>query len=231
MRDCLPIFPLEISPHVSTASTTEKQLLNFKASDPELALLSSRACEIRKTQFLLGRMAAHMALSQLGVTEPNPILKGPRGQPLWPDGYIGSITHTKSIGLAAVAKQENILALGIDLEARDRKFNHKTAKHVCTPAEEAWVFANGDDVQSRLLSLFSAKESIYKAYVPIIHGSLGFKDVDLTWDPTRNRFIGNLLRQVSFRDEVSAISSFTVQCVSQQGYICTWFVIQRQSPI
>lgn len=234
MRDQMPIFPLAISPHVSTASATVEQLSSFKPLPQELSLLSSHACKTRRTQFLLGRMAAHAALSHLKMTEPQPILKGPRGQPLWPTGFIGSITHTNSIGLAAVAKQGDVLAIGIDIEVRDRNFNPQTAKHICTPEEEFWVFTNREETQSRLLSLFSAKESIYKAYFPMIRGSLGFKDVTLTWNQAHNQFSGHFLRQINFREEflqLAAIPSFTIQCIAQQDYICTWFILPRAVPV
>ena len=66
-----------------------------------------------------GRMYAKRALAMLGIRDVDlPI--APNRSPLWPAGIVGSLTHV--IGrvdghvAAAVARTENVCALGIDIE-------------------------------------------------------------------------------------------------------------------
>ncbi len=41
--------------------------------------------------------------------------------------------------------------------------------------------------------LFSAKESVYKAWFPLAHRSLGFSDADITINAVNGTFVGRLL--------------------------------------
>ncbi|WP_374216235.1 4'-phosphopantetheinyl transferase, partial [Frankia sp. R82] len=52
----------------------------------------ARAVPSRRAEFVTGRACARLALARLGVA-PRPILRGPRGEPTWPRGIVGSITH------------------------------------------------------------------------------------------------------------------------------------------
>ena len=44
------------------------------------------------------------------------IPRGPSGQPLWPDGVIGSLAHDETMAVAAVARLGAVHALGVDVE-------------------------------------------------------------------------------------------------------------------
>src|SRR5262249_37950297 len=69
----------------------------------------------RRYEFATGRRCARAALAQLGFP-PAPLLAGPDRAPLWPDGVVGSITHTDSYRAAAVARAEQLCSVGIDAE-------------------------------------------------------------------------------------------------------------------
>lgn len=141
-------------------------------------LLSPRAVESHRAQFRLGRAAAHEALRILG-RDAGPILRGPHGEPLWPPGVVGAITHSAGRALAAVAPGERIRALGLDMEHTDRWFP-ELAETVAFDAERAWL--EGLEVDRRraaALEMFSAKESIYKALFPAIGTFFGFDAVRL----------------------------------------------------
>ena len=61
--------------------------------------------ESRKRQFLAGRSCAHVALSYFEVGK-QPILRNSNTrEPLWPDGFIGTITHTQHWAAAAVGRK------------------------------------------------------------------------------------------------------------------------------
>ena len=53
---------------------------------------------------------AHEALRRIG--HDGPILKGSDGEPLWPSGIVGSLSHCPSLCVAAVASAERIRAVG-----------------------------------------------------------------------------------------------------------------------
>lgn len=78
------------------------------------------AQESRVREFGAGRWHAHRAMRSIGF-KATQLLRGQNGAPLWPAGCVGSISHTLHRGqifaAAAVARQGEILALGIDVES------------------------------------------------------------------------------------------------------------------
>ena len=49
----------------------------------------------------------------------------------------------------------------------------------------------------RLKMIFSAKESIFKAFFPIVQRYFGFQDVELCWHEVEKKFRGTLLNPLS----------------------------------
>jgi len=159
-------------------------------------LLSPRAAEKRRVEFSLGRAAAHDAIAGLLGASPHPIGKGENGEPLWPEGLVGSITHSAGTAMAAVGRRTDTGGIGIDLESLPMRAGRDLSRRVCTPGEMAWVMEAADAPEARLRvrMLFSAKESVYKALFPSGRTFLGFQDVELLWQPERRCFRGRLLR-------------------------------------
>ncbi len=166
----------------------------YQLHPEEQKIISPKAVENRKIQFYLGRMAVHNTL--VSILGPNniPVLKSKRGEPLWPSGIIGAITHTGDTAVAAAGRTEYVDGIGIDIEQLNKKVSFKISKKVCTPAELKWVSESADKSDARLKMIFSAKESIYKALYPLEKIELGFKDAELIWDPSWQIFHGKLLR-------------------------------------
>ena len=142
----------------------------------EAALLSPRVVERRRTDFAIGRAAAHRALGALGLAAAV-VGRGERGDPLWPAGVVGSITHASGVAVAAVAARQHTAGIGVDLEVVDPSRLSSIASYVCLPDELTWV----DGSLVRLTMLFSAKEAVYKALYPTIQAILEFTDVRLAW--------------------------------------------------
>jgi 4'-phosphopantetheinyl transferase EntD len=80
------LFPGRVSVCVASREMYGKAL--FCEEDA----LVVRACAKRREEFSAGRCAGRAALACLGVP-PVAILQGRRGEPLWPSGFVGSITH------------------------------------------------------------------------------------------------------------------------------------------
>jgi 4'-phosphopantetheinyl transferase EntD len=147
---------------------------------PEEGALLVRAVEKRRREFATGRYCARTALGALGVP-PAPILRGEAGAPLWPPGIVGSITHCAGYRAAAVARACDVLTIGIDAEP-DQSLTDAVLELVSLPAERARLRDLGTAAPGicwdRLL--FSAKETVYKAWFPLARRWLGFADADIT---------------------------------------------------
>src|SRR5208282_5779110 len=60
---------------------------------PEEAAYLGRSVPKRAQEFAAGRVCARRALAELGVVD-FPLRVGEDREPLWPEGTVGSITHT-----------------------------------------------------------------------------------------------------------------------------------------
>ena len=160
---------------------------------PEEAALVARAVEKRRGEFVTARTCARRALRELGV-EAGPILSGERGEPLWPAGVVGSITHCDGYRAGAVARAADLLAVGIDAEPHE-PLPDGLLGDIARP-EEAAVLAELRRAQPAVhwdRLLFSAKESVYKAWYPLAERWLGFEDATLTVDADARSFAARLL--------------------------------------
>ncbi len=160
----------------------------------EESFLGPNAAQARRFFFALGRAAARDALAELGIAA-TAILRGPAGEPVWPDGIVGAISHTRDLAVAIVGSQSDYAGLGIDLEQLSPGLSVRAARLVCTPAEREWV---GDaDGTPRGTMLFSAKEAVFKALFPIERVRLGFGDAELEWQSAGCAFEARLLKSAS----------------------------------
>lgn len=85
---------------------------------PEEEPLIAKSVAKRRNEFITVRYCARQAMVDLGI-EPVPILKGEKGEPCWPDGVVGSLTHCEGFRGAAVGLREEIRSVGIDAEPHD----------------------------------------------------------------------------------------------------------------
>ena len=135
------------------------------------------AAQTRIEQFSAGRVCSRIALGRLGVAATTPILRGEDRAPIWPPGFIGSISHTDTWCAAAVARTEDIRSLGIDLES-STPLKEALLKRVCTPKERDWLHQlPAPGVTGKIL--FSAKEAVYKCQYPLSNQFLGFHAVEI----------------------------------------------------
>ncbi|MEV0897573.1 4'-phosphopantetheinyl transferase superfamily protein [Actinoplanes sp. NPDC049802] len=158
----------------------------------------AKAVAGRRREFVTTRRCAREALAGLGV-RPAPIRSGPRREPLWPDGVVGSLTHCAGFRGAAVARAADLAAVGIDAEPH-APLPPRVIDSVTAPGDvEHLAELSGKDPSvhwDRLL--FSAKESVYKAWFPITGRWLGFEEAALTVDPAAGAFTARLLVDAPF---------------------------------
>jgi 4'-phosphopantetheinyl transferase EntD len=179
--------------------------------------------ESRVREFTTARSCARRALGKLGLPA-SPILRGSNREPVWPYGVIGSITHCQGYRAAAVAMQLDILTVGIDAEIHD-ELPAGVIEQVVVGEECVWLAEAPQGVHWDRL-LFSAKESVYKAWFPLTGRWLGFEDVAVTLEPTHGRFHARLL----VPPPVVAghnLTGFTGRFLIRDGLVLTAIALRR----
>jgi 4'-phosphopantetheinyl transferase EntD len=161
---------------------------------PDEEPLIARSVAKRRNEFVTVRYCARLALGELGIP-PAPILKGDKGEPCWPDGVVGSLTHCDGYRGAVVARAERVRLVGIDAEPHGVLPNG-VLEAVSLPAERRELAAMPDGLYWDRI-LFCAKEATYKAWYPLTHRWLGFEDAhvifDVESDGTAGEFVSHIL--------------------------------------
>lgn len=150
---------------------------------PEEEALIARSVAKRRREFITVRHCARLALEQLGEP-PVPILKGDKGEPCWPDGVVGSLTHCEGYRGAVVAHRSAARSVGIDAEPHGT-LPEGVLDAISLPVERHELGLLTPNLHWDRI-LFCAKEATYKAWFPLTHRWLGFEDAHIVFevDPT-----------------------------------------------
>ncbi|WP_424184611.1 4'-phosphopantetheinyl transferase family protein [Actinokineospora sp. G85] len=150
---------------------------------PEEEPVVAKAVGKRRREFTTVRHCARQALARLG-RPPVAIIPGERGAPQWPQGVVGSMTHCAGYRAAVLANASEIVTVGIDAEPHVA-LPEGVEDAVTLPDERVHLAelaaAHPDVLWDKLL--FTAKESVYKAWFPLAREWLGFSDARLRFDP------------------------------------------------
>ncbi|MCH9734862.1 MAG: 4'-phosphopantetheinyl transferase [Actinomycetia bacterium] len=146
---------------------------------PEEAPLIAKSVAKRRNEFITVRYCARQAMVDLGI-EPVPILKGEKGEPRWPHGVVGSLTHCEGFRGAALGLHEEIRSVGIDAEPHD-VLPRGVLDAISLGAERDEIQRLSADVHWDRV-LFCAKEATYKAWFPLTRRWLGFEDAHIVFD-------------------------------------------------
>jgi 4'-phosphopantetheinyl transferase EntD len=194
---------------------------------PEEQTSIAHAVDKRRREFMTGRACARLALSRLGVPVAA-IASGEHGEPLWPAGVVGSITHCAEYRACAVARAGAVVTLGIDAEP-NRPLPQGVLEEVAYGRELEFLagcsppFLGGHEVDVARL-LFSAKEAVYKAWFPLTRRWLGFEDVELSIDLANAAFRARLLVPAPVVDG-TPLNEFPGRWALERGVICTAIVM------
>jgi enterobactin synthetase component D len=161
-----------------------------------VALPAELANAVRKRQaeYRAGRFCAMRALEAIGRAA-SAIGRGSAGEPLWPAGVVGSITHAGDVAWAAVAASTDAISIGIDSERLgERPRIDRLSAHVLLQ-RELRVGGGALDPQQRFTVVFSAKESIYKCLFPLVRVRFYFADVAIAaLDVEQGTFAAQVVR-------------------------------------
>lgn len=193
---------------------------------PEEEALMARAAPKRRRQFTTARWCARGALRALGAPSA-PILPGARGAPQWPPGIVGSMTHCDGYRAAALAWAGEVVSIGIDAEPH-HGLSEGVLRLIARPEERAHLadLSAGHPAVCWDLLLFSAKESVFKAWFPLTERWLDFQEAALTIVPADQSFTARLLVDGPVVDG-RAVSVFAGRWTVEQGLAVTSVVVTR----
>ena len=141
--------------------------------DPVINAVTSR-----QREYIAGRVLARELLDRIGVNAQT-IASGPKREPLWPTGIVGSISHNERSCAVVVAQNSVVTSVGIDIETIGRIARHLWA-NLFTEEETEHLLQLEPAAQSRQATVFfSIKEAFYKYQFPLTQSWVGFRDVSV----------------------------------------------------
>ena len=145
-----------------------------------------RAAPARRAAFVAGRSAARLALTHAG----HPAVALPahaEGDPIWPPGMLGSITHAEGWAIAVTVRRGKTGGIGVDLEGAG-PLEAGVSDIVCRPDErgvDPLLARRGVDAAKLR---FVAKEAWYKAVFPQRRRFVDFHEAAVAIDARDDRF-------------------------------------------
>ena len=187
--------------------------------------LVATAVDGRRREFVTARRCAREALGKLGVP-PVAIRTGAHREPLWPVGVVGALTHCRGYRAAAVARSADLGAIGVDAEP-DEPLPDGVLRLLLGPGDDAMLARLGGVPVHADRLLFSAKESVYKAWFPLTGRWLGFEDASLTVDPAAGTFTAAIHVDGARADGGPALRRLRGRFAYAGGLIVTAVVVDR----
>ncbi|WP_318840085.1 4'-phosphopantetheinyl transferase family protein [Providencia sp. PROV080] len=161
----------------------------------------------RRCEYLAGRICAKMALKQYKTEEHYEIISNPDRSPCWPNGIIGSITHTESIAAACIASESTHTNIGIDCEKVISSDLCKEIEHQVLVAHEFDIYRKIKFSKELFVTLiFSAKESIFKSLYKDVREVFDFNTamlIELTHDNLKFVLTKKLAKRWNVGDKIN----------------------------
>src|SRR5229473_2552741 len=182
---------------------------------------------LRQLIFDTGRACAAELLADLGSCETSVPMAADRS-PVWPQGYVGSITHTDELVGVAVARRKEFRGIGIDAETIIQPGTAVEIDDLCMSETER-ALRDSAEINPRTFSslCFSAKESFFKCLYPLTGVWFDFRDAEIAcFDADLQRLQMRLLRDLPFGFREGQIFSGTFSRTDRRVY--TAFALRAQ---
>ena len=179
--------------------------------------------EKRRSEFAAGRLCSKLALAEFGIIN-FPLQINDDRRPRWPDGIVGSISHTHDYCAALVGRATEASAIGFDVERTGRI------------GEELWdvLFTPSEQERLRVLPLarraisativFSAKEAFYKCHFASSPTWLDFTDVEIDVSSGAQGTAGNTF-DIQPRSASVVRANYAGRFIVAHGFVATSVVI------
>jgi len=193
----------------SLAENSRLAVVWAEASEQEKILEGSKIKRAQQKQ--LGRRAVEQALGNLSQEYSSfPVKRGPAGEPLWPKGVSGSLSHSKFLSIAVVSNSARIKTLGIDVQEMETPRSEAVFSRLFQASELAWVKSSGAFDMEKAFKFFCLKESAYKAVYSLNEHRL--KSTEVSFESNGDEF------DVSFSiAELNALAT-NAKATTYQGY-------------
>jgi enterobactin synthetase component D len=134
----------------------------------------------RQAEFLAGRLCARVLLQKAEAAETQ-VAVGALSAPQWPQGWTGSITHTRAFAAAALLRSGACAGIGIDLEQVADEAACAALGTIALNPREDCLFARtpGLGLAAFRTAVFSAKESFFKATAGMVGRYFDFSAIEL----------------------------------------------------
>ncbi len=160
--------------------------LHFSKEDVDLSLLTDQEAELilnrhasYQQNFIRGRSCAKRALESMGFRMDDlELLRLPDGQVSWPEGVVGSISHTEGFAGAIVGWKSDFQSVGLDIEKKNR-VQPTVWDRVFTKNEKETLLQFSKELHAeKATEIFSLKEAFYKFQWPLTNRFLGMREVE-----------------------------------------------------
>jgi 4'-phosphopantetheinyl transferase EntD len=164
--------------------------------DPAERAAIEHAVVKRQQEFIAGRICARKALKLMGIST-GPLRRLPNRSIAWPDGIIGTVSHSEIWCGAAVVRRSNAAGIGFDIETVTR-IKENLWRRILMPEERIWLEGQpAAETQLWVALIFSAKEALYKCIASLLVSRIGFMDAVIVPDPRQRSFTVSLNEPVA----------------------------------
>ncbi|OLO07446.1 hypothetical protein BTW08_11765 [Salinicola sp. MH3R3-1] len=180
----------------------------------------------RRAEFVGGRLAARHAIGAL-TGFPSTPAQDAEQLPDWPADTVGSITHSRGLAAAVVARRPDFHGVGLDAEVvMSNERARRLAPQILVGSEQAWFERLPAERQGEFVTLvFSLKESLFKALYPLVRRRFYFPDARLiAWDAREGSVTLELLKTLSSQWPAGSHLSGHVTAIDE--YLLTLIMIQ-----
>lgn len=178
-----------------------------------------RAAVKRHAEFLAGRALARLGQTTLGF-DTGPVAIGPDRAPVWPQGQIGSISHSKGRCACLVMPQGKDVLPGLDIETIAFGNALKAILHGTVTVQDRKLLEQADDLAVKATLCFSAKETLYKSLYPKVRHFFGFDHAQLCAQPDANRLRLELTKDLG--EHFKAGTAFDIRFETRGSHVLTW---------
>lgn len=141
--------------------------------------INSKGSAKRQAEYLLSRSCLTECCKRLGYNFEFDV-SGKNKQVILPADLIHSLSHSRQAAVAIVASGNDYQRLGVDLEDKNRLLTEKFINRTTTPLERKLISAYPGNEQIVATLIFSAKETVYKAFSAQIN-SFSYQNIEI-WE-------------------------------------------------
>lgn len=185
-----------------------------------------KVAEKRIASYLAGRCVASIALDCMGQSG-FVVERGICGEPIWPTGIVGSISHTHNQCVCLISRGPYLA--GVDTEViTPINEDPNLVNIISNGVEKKWIRKlNQEQAKIQTTLLFSAKETLFKALFPLVQEYFDFTCAQVCSPPSENRLTLRLTK--TLHDDLKVGDKFFVNYTTINDHVYTWLLSPRCS--